>query len=296
MTTKLEKQIVSDWNNNVDTNITSYFKSIGLSGEAEHVGSMQFYPTSMWKIYNPKKSLAKTDIKIGDYKISLKSMNDHIVMAAKKNEAIATTMCVAESLYGKRIPNIINDVVQEMNGMITKAVSPVRITMAKKIGDPVIKEAESKHREILNKIEDMFDDPVFQTSFIQEVLSGKIKFGKNSDGSATHILYVTHKPIMHNLNDLSYISTVTGNVDIRIDFKTTQKVQGPEMGKYRYWSVLQMISKELIKDSVIYEDNLLSKSLSYVLSILSDIRSSITSWKDLFAFLDVEPTIILKIK
>jgi len=297
MTTIVENQIVNDWNNKIETPVTSYLKSLGMKGNAERIGNKQYSPTSMWHTYNSQKSLAKTDIKIGDFKISLKAMNDHIMMSAKKNEAIATFMCVADKLYGNNIPSIINSTIDDMSEMITTAVSPVSIRKAKKDGIQDILKADKKHNQILERIELTFKDPVFITYFIQEALSGKLKFGENCDGSATHILYITHKPILHDLNDMSYISNVARTVDIRIDFKSSQKIQGEERGKYRYWSVLQMISKELIKDSVIYENsNIMTKSISFVLSILSDIKQSISTWRDVFDFLSVEPEITISIK
>lgn len=293
---EIEKQIVADWNEDKNTPVTTYLKQLGVKGTAEHIGNKQFSPTSSWAIYNTQKSYAKTDVKIGPYKISLKSANDHILMSAKKNEALATFMNVAETLYKNDIPNIVNDVIEGMNGLVTKGVSPLTITKAKKLGDPVIQGVEGKHRNLVELIERAFKDPVFNTYFIQEVLTGNLKFGKNSDAAATHILYITHKPIIHSLDDMGHISEIARSVDIRVDFKSVQKIQGSEVGKYRFWSVLQMISKELIKDSVMYEGSFMSKSYSYVLSILSDIKQSILSWSDLFRFLGIEPEITITVR
>ena len=135
----LEKTIVNDWNNNSDTEITEYLQLQGIKGTAEHIGSKQFPPTSEWKKWNKQKSYGKTDIKIGGnntyntYKISLKSTNDHIMMAAKKNEALATFMCVADELYEKKIPSIISELADVMEEMVS-GVSPITITKAKKAG------------------------------------------------------------------------------------------------------------------------------------------------------------------
>ena len=292
----MEKQIVDDWNNNAGTPVTDYLKQMGCRGNAEHLGNRQFSPSAEWASYNRQKSYSKTDIKIGSHKISLKSMNDHIMMSAKKNEALATFMCVSNELYENRIPSLIMNITKEMEGLITKAVSPITIVRAKKAGVPEIINAEKKHAKILDSMERIFDDPVFITAFIKEVLSGRLKFGENSDGSATHILYLRDTPTLNSLDDMSFISNVAGHVDIRIDFKSVKKTQGSEYGMYRYWSVLQMISKELIKDSVIYEESFFKKSLSFVISVLSNIRKSITSWNDLFEFLDVEPEITITLK
>lgn len=302
MTTKkispkdMEKKIVSDWNENVSTPTTTYLKEIGLRGKAEHIGGMQFSPSAEWAQYNKQKSYAKTDIKIGTYNISLKSANDHILMSAKKNEAVATFMCVANSLYESEIPNVINDLIKEMNSMITTGVSPLSIAKAKKQGSPVIVDAEKKHREIIQSVETVFNDPVFNSYFIQEVLTGKLKFGADSDGSASHILYLTHKPILHDLSNMSYISEIARTVDVRIDFKSVQKIQGAEIGKYRFWSVLQMISKVLIQDSVLYEESFISKAHSYWVSLISNIKQSVSTWEELFLFLGVSPDITIKLK
>ena len=269
---------------------------MGIKGRAEHIGKSQFLPSKEWAKYNSPKSFAKTDIKIGTHKISLKSANDHILLSAKRNEAIATFMNVSEILYKNKVPEIVKDVVNSMNNMITTGVSPTTITKAKKLGEPIIKDAEQNHGEILHLIEKVFEDASFYTLFIKEVLSGELKFGKNSDAAATHILYITHKPILHSLSDLNYISEIAGNIDIRIDFKSVKKIGMGSAGKYRYWSVIQAISKHLIQESSVYEANFLSKAYSWILTIFTDIKQSITSWSDLFNFMDVDPTIIIDLK
>ena len=294
--TDIEKQIVEDWNNNVTTPTTTYLKKMGCRGNAEHFGKKQFSPSGEWSQYNAKKSYSKTDIKIGDHKISLKSLEDHIVMSAKKNEAIATFMCVANEIYDKRLPYTVSVVTKEMENMITKGVSPISIAKAKKAGNIDILDAQRTHDEILDTMRHIFDDPVFHVYFLKEVLSGELKFGKDSDGSSTHILILNDKPIMYDLDDTNFLSKVANNVEIRIDFKSSKKTQGMEVGQYRYWSVLQMISREIIKDSVIYEDSMFKKSLSYILSFFSKIKSVISTWSELFTFLDVEPTITISYK
>ena len=273
--TEMEKQIILDWNNKISTPTTDLFKKLGLRGKAEHFGIRQFSPSAEWAQYNRQKSYSKTDIKIDSYKISLKSANDHIMMSAKKNEALATFMCVSNQLYGNKIPDIITAATKEMERMITTGVSPTTITKAKRAGDEVIAGAQREHDRIIDRIENVFDDPTFISYFIKEVLSGELKFGKNSDGSATHILHITNRPILHSLDDMDFIGETASHVDIRIDFKSVKKTQGPEYGMYRYWSILQLISKELIKDSIMYEESFLSKSFSYVLSLLSDIKQKI---------------------
>lgn len=294
--TDIEKQIVEDWNNNVTTPTTTYLKKMGCRGNAEHFGKKQFSPSGEWSQYNAKKSYSKTDIKIGDHKISLKSLEDHIVMSAKKNEAIATFMCVSNQLYDNKIPQFVSLVTNEMEKMITKGVSPITIAKAKKAGHSEILDAQRIHDEILDTMRHVFDDPVFQVYFLKEVLSGELKFGKDSNGAATHILYLTNKPIIYDLDDTDFLGKLTNNIEIRIDFKTSKKTQGAEYGQYRYWSVLQMISREIIKDSVMYEDSIFKKSFSYIFSLFSKIKSVISTWSELFAFLDVEPIITISYK
>lgn len=294
--TDFEKQIVEDWNNNITTPITTYLKKMGCRGNAEHFGKIQFSPSGEWSQYNPQKSYSKTDVKIGNHKISLKSMKDHIAMSAKKNEAIATFMCVANQLYDNRLPYVVSVVTKEMERMITKGVSPISIAKAKKAGNIEILDAQRKHDEILDIMRHVFDDPVFQVYFLKEVLSGELKFGKNSNGAATHILYLNETPVLYDLEDTDFLGKLANHIEIRIDFKSSKKTQGMEVGQYRYWSVLQMISREMIKDSVMYEDSMFKKSFSYILSFFSKIKQVISTWSELFAFLDVEPNITISYK
>lgn len=296
MSTKMELEIINNWNNKIDCPTTKLFNKLNISSDAEHIGNKQFSPTSEWKKYNKQKSYAKTDIKIGNYKISLKSMNDHIMMSAKKNEAIATFMCVSNEVYKKNIPKFVNNIIDEMEDMITTAVSPTTIIQAKKLKDPIIKIAQEKHVRLQQSLEKLFDDPVFITFFLQEVLSGRLKFGDNSDGSATHILHITDKPTLHSLSDLSYISKLVNNVDFRIDFKSSKKTQGMEVGMYRYWSILQIINKQELPECVTLYENILSKIYSILKDVISYIKNNILDWSDLFSFMEIEPEITLNVK
>jgi hypothetical protein len=295
--TQKELEIVKSWNENLDTPEVVYLKKMGCRGNAEHFGKRQFSPSGEWAQYNTQKSYSKTDIKIGNHKISLKSMNDHLVMSSKKNEAIATFMCVANELYDGKIPSLVTEITNDLEEMITKGLSPITITKAKKAGDNVIIDAQQKHADILDSVIRIFDDPVFITAFLQEVLSGRLKFGENSDGCATHLLVTRdNEPELVEIDDPAFLSRLASHVDIRIDFKSSGKTQGKDRGTYRYWSVLQMISKELIKDSVLYEDSIFKKSLSFVLSLFSKIKNYISTWGELFDFLEVEPEIKITYK
>lgn len=295
--TDIELQIVDDWNNNKSSTIVNYLKKMGCKGTATHIGKKQFPPSDMWTKYNKQKSYSKTDIIIGKHKISLKSLQEHIIMSAKKNEALATFNCVSNELYKGKLPDIITDVIDEMENMITKQVSPLSIKQSKKSGNVDIIGIEEKHRQLLEMVEQSFDDPTFMVFFIKEVLSGELKFGKESDGSATHILILNDtKPILKSLDDTSFLSNIAKSIEVRIDFKSVRKTQGEERGMYRYWSVMQMISRELLKDSVLYENSIIKKSLSYVYSMLSKIKNYISTWSDLFGFLEVEPEITIKFK
>lgn len=293
----IEMKIVDNWNNGIDCPVTKLLRKEGWKGTAEHIGSTQYPPTTEWGQYNKQKSYAKTDIKIGNNKVSLKTTNDHIMLSAKKNEALATFMCVADSLYGNKIPSLLKDVTDDMEMMVTKGVSPLTIVKARKSGSEVITNADKRHKMIIDSMEKMFEnDPTFHAYFVREVLSGELKFGTGSDASATHIIVMGNKPILHSLDDMDFIGKVAGTVDIRVDFKSVKKWMGKEAGQYRYWSVLQMISKELIKDSIMYEEALLHRSISYILSLLSNIRQSIISWEEVFSFLGVEPDVTISIK
>lgn len=292
----VEKQIVSDWNNNIKTPVTNYLNQIGIKGVAEHIGNKQYSPTSEWKVYNKQKSYAKTDIKIGEYKISLKSMSDHVLMSAKQGESIATFMCVADKLYGNKIPDIINEIVKEMSGMVTTASSPVKIAQAKREGNEVIKNAEGKHASIIEKINELFDNPVFIVSVVKEILTGELKFGKNSDGCATHILYITHKPILYSLNDQKHLQDLAGEINFTMDWKSVKKTQGSDYGAYRFWSVLQIINKSLIQGNDMFESSFFSKAYSYALSVFADIKQQIINWNDIFSFLEIQPEITIKSK
>jgi hypothetical protein len=218
------------------------------------------------------------------------------MMSAKQGEATATFMTVANELYGNKIPELVDEIIREMKGMVTTATSPTTITQAKKNKDKIILDAENTHHLILEKINELFDDPVFMVSFMKEVLSGEYKFGPNSDASSTHMLYITHKPILIDLeNDNGHIEDMARNIDVRIDFKSVRK-EGKDFNSYRYWSVLQLINKSLIGESMSEEGSFFSGIYSYLLSLLSDLKMKLSNWVSIFDFLSIEPVITIKKK
>jgi hypothetical protein len=293
--TDMEKQIVDDWNNDVNSPVTIYLKNKGITGEAIHLGKKQYVG---WKQYSnkPKKTYGKTDIKIDNYKISVKTVTEHIIMSAKKDEALNTFFAVSEQLFDGKISQIVSDLSDDISDLVTSGVSPQNILKSRKSKDRQIIDGDKKHQELLSRISDVFDDPVFYSYFIREALSGELKFGSESDGSATHLLNINDDiPSLHSVDDMSFIRKMADSVIIRVDFKTSRKVQGPERGMYRFWSVIQLINKTIITDSIMYE-SFVSRVRSIISEILTFLKRKIYTWKDIFDFLEVEPVITVTFK
>lgn len=291
--TDIEQQVVDDWNNNRLTPVTHCLKKNKVVGEAIHIGKKQYVA---WSDYKPKKSYGKTDIVIGTHRISLKSTTEHILMSAKKDEAINTFLSVSNSLYPDRLDNIVDDIVEDISKLVTAGVLTQSIIKARKSGDSQIIKADENHRELLDQITEVFNDPVFYTYFVKEALSGELKFGKDCEGSATHLLHITgSKPIFHSVDDMNFISKLASNIQIRVDFKSARKVQGPERGMYRFWSVIQLVNKSLLEEGLIYE-SVIGRLRSLIMDIITYIKRKIQSWQDIFDFLEVEPVITIKFK
>ena len=139
-----------------------YLKDKGLKGKAEHLTS--YYPTTdYWKdiLKGSKTSSSKTDIKIGDARISLK-VGSAQLMSGGKQESNATLYAVASKLKHKeavdKISNIINNFV--------KGIAEDTIGKARKYDD-LIKKGDDIHKQLNEALTNLFNsDNSFKIAFL----------------------------------------------------------------------------------------------------------------------------------
>jgi len=305
----IEKVIVNLWNGEkivddrylywIDTakRVINYLEANGVSGIAKNVGRKKAPTTKQWQKYKKsKKDTPKTDIIIGKYKISIKVGSSQLIAAAK-DEAMATFFNVIEKKkYDKLMINEIKDrVLNFSRGRTVLGSNP------KKTSDPIIKEIDHFHKETQQYFKDMFkNNPQFMLSFIQEAISGEIKFGKSNYASANWILTIgkgDNGIIKFNkTNDPMLLSEIASRTSISVRFKSTSvKTKNALPNERNFWTVLMMVDKFKFKNEssmeIVSESKISRGIKKFLNSILSKLKLSVNK---IFKFIGLEP--IIKIK
>ena len=101
-------------------------------------------------------------------------------------------------------------------------------------------------------------------------MSGYEKFGPNSEAYAQYVLSVDKNydnPQLHSTQDDLYASKIADQMKLTVRFKSTsEKLKGEKTGRYRFWSVVSLISdpsklKEGLVDSL---KDIINKTTDYI--------------------------------
>lgn len=209
--------------------IVSKMKKIGISGDAKKIGSVLVPVSTKWKEYGYDRntSVPKTDIIIGNDKISLKTGQTAQLMSGGKDETVATFYAAIESsgvdmvLYN----NVINKVKKFKHGAVDD-VERVGLGKLRKLGQlpPEVEEVYQIIDEISEDIENTINtNDKFSKAFAYEAMTGKIKFG-NSIGTAEYMLSVDwsgNTVKYHKCSDESYISYIANQMKPNVSLKTS---------------------------------------------------------------------------
>jgi len=289
--TQIEKEIVRGINGEeVPDNISKiigYLHSVGVDGPARHIGSKKYSVTPEWAVYSNKKSAPKTDIIIGDKKISVKSKNNFQIMDANKNELLALFYCSANNtdILKSRLSKIIIDSIEKLT---YNQISNSTVGKSRK-ENPIIREADIIHKELRENIEHAFAiNLMFKKNFIQEVLCGRYKFGSDSEASATHILLLSDDDIIFSHINNRIINMFMNKIDVDVSF-SSRPVKGiGSAGKYTYWSVVRMIVNDL-SEKLLFEPKRIKNIINHILSLFVSI-------KHILYFIGLEPEISVTVK
>ena len=217
--------------------------------------------TPFWSGFGATNATPKTDVILGNKKISVKAGNAQL-MSGGKNESIATFYAAA-----KHVPNILRtkeakDVIDTfekfVEGGYTKQGSVDTNLKAGK--DKIINAGDTAHKEMRGKLEALFNkSPEFKIAFAKEAMSGLEKFGPGSPATADYVLSVDSSygnPQFHKTQDDKYAAKIADQMKLTVRFKSTsEKLKAGKTGRYRFWSVVSLISdpsklKEGVLDTI----------------------------------------------
>ena len=204
--------------------------------------------TEFWKNQGASNTTPKTDVILGDKKISVKVGNSQL-MSGGKNESVATFYAAA-----KKVPGILNT--DEAKDVLDTFDKFVEVGYTKSGGveaglksgkDKVLKAGDIAHKEMSNKLEKLFNaSPEFKIAFAQEAMSGYEKFGPDSNASADYVLSVNNdlsNPKIQSTQNEEYASKIANQMKLTVRFKSSsEKLKGEKTGRYRFWSVVSLVS------------------------------------------------------
>jgi hypothetical protein len=217
--------------------------------------------TDFWRNQGASNTTPKTDVILGNKKISVKAGNSQL-MSGGKNESLATFYAAAKKVPGilktKEAQDVIKTFEKFVEGGYTKSGSVEKELGAGK--NKILSDGDKAHKEMKGKLEALFNkSPKFKIAFAKEAMSGYEKFGPKSPASADYVLSVDSSfsnPKLHSTQNDSYASKIADQMKLTVRFKSTShKIGGEKTGKYRFWSVVSLISdptklKEGVMDSI----------------------------------------------
>jgi hypothetical protein len=237
----------------IATDIQKHFK-LGNDAKALQYGrSKSNTITEFWKGHGAKNKTPKTDIIIGDKKLSLK-IGMAQLMSGGKAEATATLYAALDkSMIGKstqvnRVTNIFED-------FVTSSLCRGKIRPIIKSGrNQLVNRGERAHKEMMRELGVLFEEnEKFKIEFVREAMSGIMKYGENSNASAEFVVSANHNGLDTNVisvYDDEYCKKIADNMKLQARFKTSGRVlMGEKTGEYNYWSVVSLIVDSTMKEA-----------------------------------------------
>jgi hypothetical protein len=213
----------------------------GGSG-AKSTGKLSEPLTDFWKEYKATNKTSKSDVIIGNTRISVKAGPSQL-MSGVGAEATATFYAALESapelLETPEVEEILTSIGKFAKG---RTVGNVRQAL-KKGEDKKLMAANKANKKAMDLLQTFFDtNPIFAQAFAIEAMSGAYKFGSDSPACAEYILYVDanyENAKLSKIQSKVYAKKIASQMKVDVRFKTGSiKSKGEKTGEYGYSAVL----------------------------------------------------------
>ena len=277
--------------------IAKHFSNAGA--KAEQYGRAKSKLTSFWKGFGASDTTPKTDILIGDKRLSLK-IGLAQLMSGGKAESTATFYAALKST-----PELTNDpqfkkVNEIFESFVKNTLAPGKLRPIIKSGEnDIVNAAEAAHKDCMRELGSLFEtSSAFKIAFAREAMSGYEKYGKSSNSAAEFMVVSSpdgNTVSIHSVDDDAYCEKIANAMRLQARFKTSsRKLKGVKTGEYNFWSVVSLIVDAMGASSVnegVF-DAVKGKLKKVGLKILSGVKSFLTrSVSNVFRFLGAEPEI-----
>jgi len=219
---------------------------------AKQLGSSSAPTTPFWKSHGAINTTPKTDVIIGDKKISLK-VGPSQLMSGAGNELTATFYAALKNSLNvqKEIVDNITDTIKKV--FVKGTTKSGNVRQAKQKGDDeILNAAVDKMKELKKEIKTFFEsNPDFLINFAYEAATGEEKFGGNL-GTADYILSISANYKNGKLYkiDKNYAKELANKMNLDISMKSgSQKIKKVKTGRYNYFTVLRASLEDLFQDA-----------------------------------------------
>jgi len=282
--------------------------------------------TGQWAQYFPNRKVPgatktpKTDLIIGNKRISLKTGKGAQLMSGGKSEATATFYAACKSA-NIPITGAIKSLENYFNSMMATTVPAVKGNAAELVKNKkseLINITNEIHHKFKKDLRDVFSkNPKFAYEFTYEAMTGIQKFGSRSPGAAQYFLVTSwdgSPAYIHDaFKDKGYVKKISKQVVPEARFKSgSQRKMDPntritkKTGFYSIYSAVGLGLKnmteelEFLNNVPLTEAKMLdkirsiwNKFISYLKNMWKKAKEWIgDSWQRLIQFLGLEPVIM----
>jgi|TARA_R110000796_G_scaffold252494_1_gene387117 hypothetical protein len=277
--------------------VAKHFRNGGA--KAEQYGRAKAKLTPFWKSFGAGDITPKTDILIGDKRLSLK-IGVAQLMSGGKSESMATFYAALQSTPELKESQQFQKVNEVFESFVTSTLAPSQLRPLIKSGEnPIVNSAEIAHKDCMRELGALFEqNREFKIAFAREAMSGFQKFGSSSPAAAEFMLVASHDGTsvsIHSVNDDAYCEKIADSMKLQARFKTSsRKLKGVKTGEYNFWSVVSLIVDAMGSDSL--QESVFSVAKGKLkrigLKILKGVKSfMMRGVTNLMKFLGAEPQI-----
>lgn len=294
--------------------IKDHFSMRGTE-KAEQYGRAKSGLSEFWKSHGATDTTPKTDILIGDKRLSLKIGNAQL-MSGGKAESTATFYAAMEKSKINESPQVQN-VMGIMENFVTSSLAPTQLRPLIKSGEnPVVNKGEAAHKDIMAELGKLFEEnKQFKIEFAREAMSGFMKYGEDATAAAEFMVVSDHSGSttkIKSVYDDAYCEKIADKMRLQARFKTSGRTSSKlvskdnpkgKTGEYNFWSVISLIvnamDEEVQQSGDVLNENVFMRVFQKVKGKLTGMitrakRFIKTASRNLLKFFGVEPVIKVK--
>jgi hypothetical protein len=284
----------------IATSIQKHFK-LGNNVKAEQYGRAKSKLTGFWKGYGASDITPKTDILIGDKRLSLK-IGMAQLMSGGKSESTATFYAALEKSQINESAQL-GKVTKIFDDFVTASLAPGKLRPIIKSGEnELVNRGEKAHKLVMQELGTLFEEnEKFKIEFAREAMSGFMKYGENANAAAEFMVVSDHSGSSTKITsvyDDAYCKKIADQMKLQARFKTSsRKLKGKKTGEYNFWSVISLIvDAKLNEDVDTLDENMFKRIVSKIKGKLGNALKKAKSFvkskaSNVLKFFGVEPDI-----